>query len=88
MGSPGRTDWASTTEASTSAFCCASAPASDIGAVAPAMGQGSGPNGIPIRVAAIIASATSSGKVKGLMGEMPRVSVCEGGPMMAAICIA
>ena len=43
MGRPGCNNWASTTEASTSAFCWANDPASDSGAVAPAVGHGNGP---------------------------------------------
>ena len=39
-GAPGRTTWVSTTPASASAFCCASAPASVTGAIAPASVNG------------------------------------------------
>jgi hypothetical protein len=88
MGRPGRASWANTADANTSAFCCASAPANDIGAVAPAVGQGSAPNATPARAASIIASATSSGKISGLMGEMPKLSTSGGGPMTAAIWTA
>ncbi len=85
MGSPGRTNCPRTIKANTSAFCCTSAPANDIGAVVPAVGHGSGPRGIPSRAISIIDSTRSSGKFSGLMGETARTSTSEGRPMTVAI---
>ncbi len=54
-----------------SAFCCTSDPASDMGEVAPTLGQGNGPHGSPCRAISSSTWVISPRKLSGLTGEAP-----------------
>src|SRR4030042_1419949 len=75
-------------EANNSAFCWVTAPAIDKGAVVPAVGQGSGAKGIPLRAISIIAATLSDGKPSGLTGETLNENTSSGGPSTEAMRIA
>ncbi len=80
-GVPGRINWASTTPKSASAFCCASAAASETGAMAPISVNGVMTTAWPCSAIAISPSVMASSKRRGLFTEMMVMT-----PGLSAIC--